>query len=117
MLTPFWEYRLELSAENPETSPLWFARQFQAVNQATDAQWLVEFIENENSADDEEFFGEDPFSKLWQRRRAALKLVRKLKKTDVFWHLLLLVSIESGTDQAECKLIVVKISSHNFSAN
>lgn len=106
MLTPFWEYRLELNAENPETSPLWSAQQFQAVNQASDAQWLVEFIENENSVDDDEFFGDDPFSKLWKRRRAALRLVRKLKKTDVFWHLLLLVSIESGMDQTERKIQV-----------
>lgn len=103
MLTPYWEYRLEVNASNPEASALWSAPQFEAINQANDAQWLIEFIENENQAEDDEFFGDDPFSKLWKRRRAALKVMRNVKRTDVFWHLLLLVSIETGLDQNECK--------------
>ncbi|KAI6175973.1 hypothetical protein M3Y97_00748500 [Aphelenchoides bicaudatus] len=102
MLTPYWEYRIDLNLEDPESNALWSAQQFQTVNQASDAQWLTEFIENENSADDDEFFGDDPFSKLWKRRRAALKLIRKLKKTDVFWHLLLLVSIEIHINRTFC---------------
>ncbi|KAI6222482.1 hypothetical protein M3Y99_01495600 [Aphelenchoides fujianensis] len=101
MLTPYWEYRFELSLPDPTASSLWSAPQFAAIQQAMDAEWLAEFAEEERPVEDEDFFGNDPFSKLWQRRQTALKVMRGLRKTDVFWHLLLLVSIETGIDQSE----------------
>lgn len=103
ILTPYWEYRFDLSEERPESSSLWSAPQFQAIKEATDAQWLTEFIENESAVEDDEFFGDDPFSRMWKRRRSALRMMRKLKNTDVFWHLLLLVSIETGTKVVQVK--------------
>ncbi|KAI6228881.1 hypothetical protein M3Y99_01180700 [Aphelenchoides fujianensis] len=101
MLTPYWEYRFELSLPDPTASSLWSAPQFAAIQQAMDAEWLAEFAEEERPVEDEDFFGNDPFSKLWQRRQTALKVMRGLRKTDVFWHLLLLVSIETGIDQSD----------------
>ncbi|KAI6187227.1 hypothetical protein M3Y98_00219900 [Aphelenchoides besseyi] len=101
LLTPYWEYRFELALTDPKSSSLWSAPQFEVVRQAKDAQWLAEFAEEDRPVEDEDFFGNDPFSKLWQRRQLALKTMRELRKTDVFWHLLLLVSIETGIDQTD----------------
>ncbi|KAI6214187.1 hypothetical protein M3Y94_00238600 [Aphelenchoides besseyi] len=101
LLTPYWEYRFELSLTDPTSSSLWSAPQFEVVRQAKRCSM---FAEEDRPMEDEDFFGNDPFSKLWQRRQLALKTMRELRKTDVFWHLLLLVSIETGIDQTDCNI-------------
>ncbi|CAD5226443.1 unnamed protein product [Bursaphelenchus xylophilus] len=96
--TPYWDYRIDLNLSDPSSGAIWDDPRFSKVSEAVDAQWLAEFINNDIQEDSNDFF-DDPNIDLWKRRAEALNAMRKVKGNDVFWHLLILVSIETGIDQ------------------
>lgn len=101
LLTPYWDYRIEQTLIDPRGSSLWKDNYLNKVHQAKDAEWLFQFIQDDINEEKNEFFDNDSDIVLWRRRSEAVKKMREVKNMDVFWHLLLLISIETGIDQTE----------------
>lgn len=102
-LTPYWDYRLEINLDSPETSTAFHHNHFSDLNLCLN-QFLGPLPKEYSLSVYER---EEAYAvldhELWSKRRKALEVLRAASKISTLWQLLLSVATENGKDGGKNK--------------